>query len=116
MNNYKITYKNIGNNVAQLNAGVTLAIQDQVNAEKHNNLPHNAFIITNQDTTCTLFLFLDDFSDADSPFAVLFPTQTISVSIEDGVSFTTLWIKNTHATSNISAKAIKYNIQTIKQV
>ncbi len=116
VNNYKVTFKNKGFNAGALNAGVALPIEDQSDAEKHNNLPHNAFTIANLDDTSTLFLYLDDFSDADNPDYVLFPTQTITANLEDGISFTTLWIKNTHATNNISAKSIKYNIQTIKQV
>lgn len=115
-NNYKVTFRNKGFNVAALNAGVGLPIQDQTNAEAFKNLPHNSFVLSNQDTACTLFLYLDDFSDADKPDYVLFPTQTIAVGVEDGISFTTLWVKNTHASSNVAAKAIKYNIMTVKKV
>jgi len=115
-NNYKVTFQNKGYNVAELNAGIGLPLEAQSLAERNNNLPHNAFVLTNQDTVCTLFIYLDDFSDQDKPDYVVFPTQTISVGLEDGVSFTTLWVKNTHAVSNVAAKAIKYNITTIKKV
>lgn len=112
----KVTFTNKGFNAAALNATVAIAIEDQKNAEKHQNLPHNAFTIANLDDTSILFLYLDDFSDADNPDYVLFPTQTITANLDDGISFTTLWVKNTHATNNVAAKSVKYNIQTIKQV
>jgi hypothetical protein len=113
---YKETFSNRGTNASALNAGVELAIEDQKNAERHGNIPHNAFVITNQDDTCTVYIFLDDFSDEEKPDFVLFPNQTIAVSIEDGVSFTTIWLKNTHASSNIDANKIKYNIMTVKDL
>ena len=115
MNNEKITYSNKGFNSAQINATAHIVIEAQKQAQLHNNLPHNSFVMTNQSTTCTLYIFLDDFSNQDNPNYVLFPTQTISVSLEDGVSFTTMFIKNTHASTVISAKEIKYNIMTIKK-
>jgi len=113
---WRETFKIVGTNTAQLNAGSVLVIEDRENAEKHGNLPHNAFVIANQDVTSTLYIFLDDFSDQDKPDYILFPSQQITVGIEDGVHFTTLWIKNTHATNNISANSIKYRISTIKKV
>lgn len=114
--NFKETFKNKKFNAAALNAGIAIAIQATTEAEKQNNLPHNAFTIANTDTTCTLFLFLDDFSDQDAPDYVLFPSQQITVNLDDGITFNTLWIKNTHAANNIAAKAIKYRISTIKKV
>jgi hypothetical protein len=112
----KITYQNKGHNTAQLNATAYFVIEDRENAEKHDNLPHNAVVISNQDASSTLFIYLDDFSDADSPDYVIFPTQTMVVNLDDGVSFTTIFVKNTHASNNIAAKDIKFNVTTIKEV
>lgn len=113
---YNETFNIKGQNAAQLNAGSYLVIQDQENANKNGNLPHNAFTISNIDTTCTLFIYLDDMTDnVSTPDYVLFPSQQISVSIEDGVSFSSLFIKNTHASSNIAAGNIKYKISTVKE-
>jgi len=112
----KVTFQNKGTNAAQINAGTEIAIQAQNSAEAHNNLPHNSLIITNQNETCTIFLYLDDFSDEDNPDYVVFPSQSMALNLDDGVSFTTLFLKNTHASSNIAIGEIKYNIQTIKEV
>ncbi len=112
----KETFVNKGTNAAALNAGIVLAIQDQINASQNDNIPHNALTIANQDATCTIFIFLDNISDHDKPDYILFPTQVITIDIREGVSFTTVFLKNTHASSNIAAKAIKYRISTIKEV
>ena len=114
--NQKVTFTNKGYNVADLNATKLLAIADISNAEKFNNLPHNNLVITNQDTASTLFVYLDDASDVESPDYVIFPSQTMVLNLDDGVSFSTIWIKNTHPANNIAAKAIKYKITTIKEV
>ena len=113
---FRETYNIIGTNAAQLNAGVYIVIEDKDNAEKNQNLPHNSFILTNQDTTCTLFLFLDKMEDQEKPDYVVFPSQQIAVGIEDGVSFSHLFVKNTHASSNIAANQIKYRVSTLKRV
>jgi len=112
----KETFVNRGYNAAALNAGLYFVIEDITNAEKQDNIPHNAFTIANLDTTCTLFLFLDNFSDQDTPDYVLQPTQTITVEEREGISFTTMFIKNTDAAANVAAKNIKYRISTIKEI
>ena len=114
--NTKITYQNKGFNAAQVLATKHIVIQDQVNANKNDNLPHNAMTISNLSTTATLFIFLDDFSDQDNPDYTLFPTQQMSLNLEDGVSFETVFIKNTHAADAVAAKSIKYNITTVKEL
>ena len=113
---FKETFVLTTENTAQWDATTELVFEDRLNAEKDGNLPHNAFTVANQDTSSTLFIFLDDFSDEDKPDYVLFPSQQITVGIDDGVSFTHLFIKNTHATNNISANAVKVRISTIKEV
>ena len=113
--NNKVTFKNKGTNAAAIATSAVLALENQTSAEKFKNLPHNSFVITNQSTVCTLFIFLDDYSDVTSPDYVLFPTQTISVGIEDGVSFTTIFVRNTHSTTAVEIAELKYNISTIKE-
>lgn len=113
---YRETFKNVGTNAAQLNAGVGIPIEDQVNALKNNNLPHNTFVVANQNATCKVFLFLDDYHDTTKPDYILFPMQQITVSVEEGVTFTTLWIHNSSAADNIAANEIKYRIATIKKI
>jgi hypothetical protein len=114
--NNKVTYRNKGTNAGAIAASGVLAIEAQTDALKNQNLPHNTFVMTNQSTTCTLFLFLDDYSDATKPDYVVFPTQTIAVALEDGVSFTTLWVRNTHAATSVAIGELKYNIMTIKEI
>jgi len=112
----KETYIIKGYNVAALNATKHFAIQEYKAAEQRDNIPHNAMVIANRDTTCTLFVYLDNFSDQDNPDYIIHPLQTMVLLEEEGVSFTTVWIKNTHAVSNIAAKAINYKISTVKEV
>lgn len=114
---WKVTFRNKGTNAAAIAAaGGVLALQDQTNAEKNNNLPHNAAVISNLSTSCTLFLFLDDYSDVTKPDYVLFPQQNVSINTDDGVSFTTLWVRNTHAATAVAIAELKYNIMTLKKV
>ena len=111
---HKITFENKGTNEAQLDAEGILAIQSQVEAEKNNNLPHNSLFVANLDTVSTLYIFLDDMQNQEVPAYVLFPSQSMFISVEDGESFTTVFIKNTHATNDIPANSIKYKVATIK--
>lgn len=113
---FKEVFKRSKTNTSALNAGIVLPIQFKTEALKSNYLPHNALIVTNTDTTSVLFLFLDDYNHQETPDYVLFPQQTISVDVRDGVSFTTLFIKNTHATNNILANKIKYRIATVRLI
>jgi hypothetical protein len=113
----KKTFSNIGTNAAAIGAsnGV-LALEDQTEALKNSNLPHNIFTIGNQSTACTLFLFLDNMVDLTKPDYILFPSQQITVNLDDGVSFTTLFVVNTHASTEVAIAELKYNIGTLKEV
>jgi len=103
-------------NAAQIAAAAYVVVEDQKNAKKNNNLPHNAMVISNQNTSCTLFLFMDNFIDQAKPDYVLFPSQQITVPIEDGVAFTQLFIKNTHAATVVAANEIKVRLSTLKLI
>jgi len=103
-----------GSNAAQFDAGKVIAFEDLKNQEILGNLPHNTFSITNRDATSTLYIFLDKRIDEDKPDFVLFPEQSIHVAPEDGVTFRTLFIKNTHATNNIAADQVKVVFGTVK--
>lgn len=113
---FKVTFTNKGTNAAAINAVTGLPIQDQTNALKNDNIPHNSFSLSNLSTTCTLYLFLDNFSDVTRPDYVVFPTQTINVNLDDGVCFTTLWVYNTHAATAVAIGELKYRITTIKRI
>ena len=99
---------------AQINATAYAVYEDRLNAEKYGHLPHNAFTIANQNTSCTLYIFLDDMQDQTKPDYVLFPSQQIAVNVEDGVRFTQLFVKNTHASTNVSANEVKIRVSTIE--
>lgn len=116
MTKYREVYNNTDTNVAAITATQELPIQDQVNAEKAGYVPHNAFTMGNLSTACTLFIFLDDYSDEDKPDYVLFPRGNIAVGVEDGVKFTTLWVKNTHAATDVAINELKYKVSTIREV
>ena len=114
---FKETFNNIGTNAAAIAAsGTPLIIEDRANAEINNNLPHNVFTLANQSTSCTLYIFLDNWSDLTKPDYVLFPSQQITVPLEDGVHFTHMAIYNTHAATDVAIAELKYRISTLKQV
>lgn len=115
---FKETFKIVSTNAAAIAAGgaAYLVIEDLVNARVNDNLPHNAFTIGNQSTTCTLFLFLDNARDLTAPDYILFPSQQITVNLDDGVSFSHLFVLNTHAADEVAIGELKYHIATIKKV
>jgi hypothetical protein len=113
--NLRVTYRIKNNNANSIAAGASIAIEDQANARKNGNVPHNSFTLANTSSTCTLFIYLDNYADVDSPDYVLFPNSIINVGLEDGVTFTTLWVRNTHASTAVAAKELKYNVVTIKE-
>ena len=101
---------------AEITAGNLQAFQFQEEANKNNNLPHNQLTITNLNTTCKLFIFLDDVSNQDIPDYTLFPNQQFTINNEEGVSYHTIFIKNTHAVNAMNADEIKIRISTVKEV
>ena len=112
--NVRETFNVTTENASIIPATDHIVVENRINAERNNNLPHNALTIANQDSTSTVYIFFDNFSDQDKPTYILFPNQQITVSKDDGVSFTTLFLKNTHATHDIPAKAIKMRVSTLK--
>jgi len=112
---YRETFKKTFDNAAQWNAGTSLAFQDQTNAQVNKNIPHNVFFINNQDSSSFLFVFLDRKEDENKPDYVVLPNSTFAAGLEDGLAFTTLHIKNSHATNNIAANLVKVRIATLKK-
>jgi len=108
---YKKNYTN-----AEIAAGNYEVFQDQTTAEKSDYLPHNQLIIANQNTSCTLFIFLDDFQDQTKPDYILFPSQQMVIEHTEGVTFTTLFIKNTHGADAVAAAEIKIKVSTVHEV
>lgn len=104
-------------NTADITAGNVFAVDYRQEAEKtKGKLPHNVLILANTNSSCTLFVFLDDYSDVNTPDYVVFPNQQLSVPIDDGIRYTTLFIKNTHATNTVNANELKIKISTVKVV
>jgi hypothetical protein len=114
----KETFNIVGTNAAAIAAGGAgyIVVEDFVEAQKNNNVPHNAFTIGNQSTSCTLFIFLDQKLDTTKPDYILFPSQQITLSHEEGVTFTHLYVLNTHAATEVAIAELKYRISTVKEV
>lgn len=116
MTKQREVFKIITTNTAELTAGSHFIVQDVTNARHHSNLPHNSAVITNTNTSCTLHIYLDEFNDDENADYVLFPSQQITIPVEDGASWSVMYIKNTHATTSCSADEIKVRISTVKEV
>jgi len=112
----RVTHKNKGTNVAAIAATATLVLEDIVAAEKNFNLPHNTLFLGNNSSDCTLYIFLDDFSDVEAPDFILFPLSGIAIELDDGETWHTLFITNTHATIEVAINEFKFNIKTVKDV
>lgn len=110
----QVTFRNKGTNAEIIAAGGVFAIEDQNNALKNNNIPHNTGFVANLSPVCTLFCFLDDMIDQTKPDYVIFPLQSMNITLADGVRWTTMFLKNTHASTGVAANEIKYNITTVK--
>lgn len=114
---YKETFKIIGTNAGTIAfSGMVFVIEDRLNAEKNDNLPHNTFVMANQSSACTLYIFLDRWHDLTKPDYVLFPSQQIAVSIEDGLHFSQIAVYNTHAGTDLAISELKYKVSTLKKV
>lgn len=111
---WKETFVKKGSNTSAIVAGNVQTIQFQETARKNENLPHNAITITNLTSSCTLFIFLDDYQVQTKPDYVLFPNSNIALGVDDGISFETIFIKNTHASTQVEINEIKYRLSTIK--
>ncbi len=111
----KETFTRKATNTVAITPGTVLPIQYYDEAIKNDNVPHNSFTVTNISASCVLFLFLDDYSNILTPDFVVFPNQSITLSAEEGASFTTLWVKNTHAANDVAINELKYRISTVKE-
>ena len=99
-------------NPAAITAGSMVVLQNQKAARNHGALPHNQFIMNNENSTCTLFIFLDNASDLTTPSFILFPNQQIAVMAQDGYKFETLFVLNTHATDQLEIGELTHHIST----
>ena len=114
--NTKEIFVRKGTNAGAVNAGIIYTVEHQKNAGLlTDTLPHNAFTIANLNTNCTIFIYLDDMQNQNKPDYILFPSSAISVIAEEGIRFTTLFIKNSDGVNNISANEIKWRISTVKE-
>lgn len=113
---FKETFFRKGNNAADLDATKYLVIQYKDVANRSDNLPHNSLVLTNLNPDVTLFVFLDDFQDQDSPDFTLFPLQNMSIKHDEGYSWENIFVKNTHATIKISAKELKHRVATVREM
>jgi len=110
------TFKIVGTNSAAIAAGAYIVIEDIKNATTDNNLPHNTLHLANQSSSVTLYIFMDSFIDQENPDYVLFPSQQMTIGSDEGITWSTLFIKNTHAADDVAADALKYRIATVKKV
>lgn len=111
----KEVYKKTGTNSAAITAGSIYTIENVTDAEKNGYLPHNSFVIANQSGE-TLYIFLDDVTNQDTPDYVLFPSQQLSVPPEDGVTFRIIFIKNTDGANQVEANEIKHRVSTVREM
>jgi len=116
MPKYRETYSKNYTNAAAIAAGAYAVYEDRENAKKNNNLPHNSLIIANQSSSVTCFVFLDDFTDQTKPDYVLFPSQQLTVPVEDGIHFSHLFVKNTHGADDVAIAELKVRVSTVQEV
>jgi hypothetical protein len=111
------TFVNKGTNDAAISAsGALFPIQNITEAEKNLNLPHNTLTLSNTSTTCTLYIFLDDASNLNTPDYVLFPSQQLTIEAREGVTYRTVFIYNTHGATDVAQYELKYRTSTVKEV
>lgn len=105
-----------GTNTSAIAVTSILAIDFQEQARLNNNLPHNALVLANTSTTCKLFVFLDNANDLTTPDYVIFPSQQMVLQEEEGTTFHTVFVYNTHAVDEVAIGELKYRISTVKEV
>lgn len=110
------TFKRRFQNESDLTAGSFFIIEYREIAERLNELPHNKLFLANLDASVKLFLYFDDNSSQDTPDLIVLPNQQMVVSPEEGTTWTTLFIKNSHASSTVSAGDIKGIVATVRKV
>lgn len=104
-----------GTNTAEVTAGSIAVIQHIEEAEKNGYLPHGVLTLANQGTV-TLYIFLDDMSNQDTPDYVLFPSQQLTINPEEGVNFRTIFILNTDGATSLAVNQLKYRLATAYEV
>jgi hypothetical protein len=109
------TFVRKGTNAAALAAGAVTAIAYIGEAERNSNLPHNTLTLSNLSDDCELFVFLDDASDLDTPDYVLYPNSQMSIKEEEGVTYNTVFIKNTDAVIALGINELKHRFSTVKE-
>jgi len=110
---YKETFVRKGTNTTAIVAGATIAINYQTEAEKNNNLPHNSLAMANLSTNNTLFIFLDEKINENTPDYVLYPQQNLSINVEEGLHFHTVFVINKGAVDE-AINELKYRVGTAK--
>lgn len=113
---FKETFKNLYSNAAEILAAGHVVVEDRINAEKDNNLPHNALVVINTSAVCKVAIWLDNFSNTNEPDYIIFPTQQMTITIEEGIAFTTLFFKNLHAVTAVAINELKVRVSTVKLV
>jgi len=114
--NYKETFNIVGTNTGAIVAsGLPFIIEDRKEALINNNLPHNTIVMANKNINCTLYIFLNHWEDLTKPDYVLFPSQQMTVPLEDGQHFEQVAVYNTHAVTDVAIAELKYKISTLKR-
>jgi len=111
----KETFVKKGTNAVAIAVGAIQAIQDIKNAGYNDNLPHNALTLMNKSDDCELYVFLDDASNVLNPDFILYPNVNMTIKFDEGITYNTIFIKNTHATIAVAINELKYRISTIKE-
>lgn len=112
----RIIFQYKASNAAAIAVTALLCIQDKENAKRKKALPHNALVMANQSTSCTLFVYLDDPIVSTTPDYVLFPNQQVALDLNDGVGYDQIWVKNTSASVEVAIGELSWNITTVRQV
>ncbi|MBR9702594.1 hypothetical protein GOV10_01030 [Candidatus Woesearchaeota archaeon] len=112
----KETFLYKGTNTSAITPGSLVAFQDIDTAEKNNNLPHNALTVTNMSDTVEIFVFLDNAINPDVPDYVIPSNTSMGFAEEEGITYHTLFIKNTHGANDVAINELKFRLSTVKEV